>query len=126
MRGFNLDHATDLRTTIDGMLVNQRSHSHGQGWTDVHFLIPELAALLDYRKGLFYAADGDFSSAGSLRVNYANKLEKGIFSLGLGQKTKPTAARPAVSGCPATGAKAAARHSRGSMLMWFATNSTCF
>ena len=85
LRGFNLDHGTDLRTTIDGMLVNQRSHSHGQGWTDVNFLIPELATLLDYRKGPFYAAEGDFSSAGSVSVNYANKLEKGIFSLGLGQ-----------------------------------------
>ena len=86
LRGFNLDHGTDLRTTIDGMLVNQRSHSHGQGWTDVNFLIPELATLLDYRKGPFYAAEGDFSSAGSVSVNYANKLDQGIFSLGLGQK----------------------------------------
>ena len=86
LRGFNLDHGTDLRTTIDGMLVNQRSHSHGQGWTDVNFLIPELATLLDYRKGPFYAAEGDFASAGSVSVNYANKLDKGIFSLGLGQK----------------------------------------
>ena len=45
LRGFNLDHGTDLRTTIDGMLVNQRSHAHGQGWTDVNFLIPELTTL---------------------------------------------------------------------------------
>ena len=43
LRGFNLDHGTDLRTTVDGMLVNQRSHAHGQGWTDINFLIPELA-----------------------------------------------------------------------------------
>ena len=84
LRGFNLDHGTDLRTTIDGMLVNQRSHSHGQGWTDVNFLIPELATLLDYRKGPFYAAEGDFASAGSVSVNYANKLDKGIASFSLG------------------------------------------
>ena len=84
LRGFNLDHGTDLRTTIDGMLVNQRSHSHGQGWTDVNFLIPELATLLDYRKGPFYAAEGDFASAGSVSVNYANKLDRGIASLSLG------------------------------------------
>lgn len=38
LRGFNLDHGTDLRTTVDGMLVNQRSHGHGQGWTDLNFL----------------------------------------------------------------------------------------
>ncbi len=85
LRGFNLDHGTDLRTTVDGMLVNQRSHSHGQGWTDVNFLIPELATLLEYRKGPFYAAEGDFSSAGSVNVRYASTLPQGIFSLGLGQ-----------------------------------------
>ncbi len=85
LRGFNLDHGTDLRTTIDGMLVNQRSHGHGQGWTDVNFLIPELATLLDYRKGPFYAAEGDFSSAGAVSVKYANTLKTGIASVGLGQ-----------------------------------------
>jgi len=85
LRGFNLDHGTDLRTTIDGMLVNQRSHSHGQGWTDVNFLIPELASMLDYRKGPFYAAEGDFSTAGAVNVKYANSLERGIASLGVGQ-----------------------------------------
>lgn len=85
LRGFNLDHGTDLRTTIDGMLVNQRSHSHGQGWTDVNFLIPELATLLDYRKGPFYAAEGDFASAGAVSVKYANTLPQGIASIGLGQ-----------------------------------------
>ena len=85
LRGFNLDHGTDLRTTIDGMLVNQRSHSHGQGWTDVNFLIPELANLLDYRKGPFYAAEGDFSTAGAVNVKYANSLEQGIASFGVGQ-----------------------------------------
>ena len=84
LRGFNLDHGTDLRTTIDGMLVNQRSHAHGQGWTDVNFLIPELATLLDYRKGPFYAAEGDFASAGALNVTYANSLPQGIASIGLG------------------------------------------
>ena len=51
LRGFNLDHGTDLRTTVDGMPVNQRSHAHGQGWTDLNFLIPELAARLDYKQG---------------------------------------------------------------------------
>ena len=85
LRGFNLDHGTDLRTTIDGMLVNQRSHAHGQGWTDVNFLIPELTSLLDYRKGPFYAAEGDFSSAGSVNVTYANTLAQGIASVGIGQ-----------------------------------------
>lgn len=85
LRGFNLDHGTDLRTTIDGMPVNQRSHGHGQGWTDLNFLIPELADLLDYRKGPFYAAEGDFSSAGAVSISYANTLKQGIASISLGQ-----------------------------------------
>jgi outer membrane receptor protein involved in Fe transport len=86
LRGFNLDHGTDLRTTVDGMLVNQRSHSHGQGWTDLNFLIPELTTLLEYRKGPYSAAEGDFASAGAVSVRYANKLEHGIASIGIGQK----------------------------------------
>ena len=85
LRGFNLDHGTDLRTTIDGMLVNQRSHSHGQGWTDLNFLIPELAAGLRYKKGPYFADEGDFSSAGAVEVRYVDALPQGIASVGLGQ-----------------------------------------
>ena len=85
LRGFNLDHGTDLRTTVDGMLVNQRSHSHGQGWTDLNFIIPELATGLEYKKGPYYASEGDFSSAGAVSVKYANTLAQGIASIGLGQ-----------------------------------------
>jgi hypothetical protein len=85
LRGFNLDHGTDLRTTVDGMLVNQRSHAHGQGWTDVNFVIPELASRLEYRKGPYYASEGDFSSAGAVSLKYADRLEKGIAAVGVGQ-----------------------------------------
>ncbi|NHZ44475.1 TonB-dependent receptor [Massilia aquatica] len=85
LRGFNLDHGTDLRTTVDGMLVNQRSHAHGQGWTDLNFLIPELANRLEYRKGPYYADEGDFAAAGALAVRYADTLPEGLASVGLGQ-----------------------------------------
>jgi outer membrane receptor protein involved in Fe transport len=85
LRGFNLDHGTDLRTTVDGMLVNQRSHGHGQGWTDLNFVIPELATGLRYKKGPYYAAEGDFSSAGAVEINYADRLDSGLAQLGLGQ-----------------------------------------
>jgi outer membrane cobalamin receptor len=64
LRGFNLDHGTDLATYLDDMPVNQRSHAHGQGWTDLNFLIPELTARLDYKKGPYSASEGDFASAG--------------------------------------------------------------
>ena len=85
LRGFNLDHGTDLRTTVDGMIVNQRTHAHGQGWTDLNFMIPELFTRLEYRKGPYYAAEGDFASAGSANVVYADKLDAGIASVGIGQ-----------------------------------------
>ena len=85
LRGFNLDHGTDLRTTVDGMLVNQRSHSHGQGWTDLNFVIPELATGLEYKKGPYYASEGDFSSAGAVSLKYADKLAQGIAIVGFGQ-----------------------------------------
>ena len=85
LRGFNLDHGTDLATWVDGMPVNQRSHAHGQGWTDVNFLIPELVGRLDYRKGPYSARDADFASAGSAELSYANRLTKNIGSVTLGQ-----------------------------------------
>ena len=85
LRGINLDHGTDLRTSVDGMLVNQRSHAHGQGWIDLNFLIPEITSGLEYRKGPYYVNEGDFSSAGAVSVFYADQLDQGIASAGIGE-----------------------------------------
>ncbi len=85
LRGLNLDHGTDLRTTVDGMIVNQRSHAHGQGWTDVNFIIPELASRLEYLKGPYFASEGDFSSAGSVNLKYADRLDNGVAGVAVGQ-----------------------------------------
>jgi len=85
LRGFNLDHGTDLRTSVDGMLVNQRSHGHGQGWTDLNFVIPELATGLRYKKGPYDASEGDFASAGAVELTYADTLAAGIANFGFGQ-----------------------------------------
>ncbi|WP_374583418.1 TonB-dependent receptor [Pseudoduganella sp.] len=85
LRGFNLDHGTDLRTTVDGMPVNQRSHAHGQGWTDLNFIIPELVARLDYNKGPYNASTGDFSSAGATAIHYSSRLAQDQASLTAGQ-----------------------------------------
>lgn len=74
LRGFNLDHGTDFLTQIDGVPINQLSHSHGQGWTDTNFLIPELIETLDYKKGSNYAENGDFSSTGSANIHYFKSL----------------------------------------------------
>lgn len=85
LRGFNLDHGTDLATYLDDMPVNQRSHAHGQGWTDLNFLIPELTARLDYKKGPYSAREGDFASAGSAAITYANRLARDVATVGIGQ-----------------------------------------
>ncbi len=66
MRGFNIDHGTDLRINFNGAPVNQRSHGHGQGYSDLNFLIPELIGDLRYTKGPYFAGQGDFASAGSV------------------------------------------------------------
>ena len=80
LRGFNLDHGTDLAITVDGMPVNMRTHGHGQGYADTNFIIPELIQSMRVRKGPYYADEGDFSSAGSLRINYADRLDRQMVS----------------------------------------------
>jgi len=92
LRGFNLDHSTDLATFVDDMPVNQRSHAHGQGWTDLNFLIPEVVARLDYSKGPYSARLGDFASAGGVTVNYANRLADNVATLSGGQNAYGRAA----------------------------------
>jgi hypothetical protein len=84
LRGFDLDHGTDFATSIDGAPVNFRSHAHGQGYTDLNFLIPEVVSTIDYRKGPYSAQDGDFGAAGAADIAYANILPQGIASLTLG------------------------------------------
>jgi hypothetical protein len=74
MRGYNLDHGTDLQTYVDGMPINQPTHAHGQGYTDLNFLIPELADGLTYTKGPYYANVGDFGAVGSVRVGYRDEI----------------------------------------------------
>ncbi len=85
LRGFNLDHGIDFKITVDGMPVNQRSHAHGQGWADLNFLIPELISAIRYRKGPYYAAEGDFANAGVAHIDYTEQLGRGIASMGFGQ-----------------------------------------
>ncbi|QOY93799.1 TonB-dependent receptor [Massilia sp. UMI-21] len=98
LRGFNLDHGTDLATWVDGMPVNQRSHAHGQGWTDLNFLIPEIVTRLDYRKGPYSATEGDFSSAGKTTIAYANRLVAPLASVTLGEDNY---GRTVLAGSPA-------------------------
>ena len=81
LRGFNLDHGTDFATTVAGAPVNMPTHAHGQGYSDNNFLIPELISGIQYKKGPYYADEGDFSSAGAANVNYVNALERPVASV---------------------------------------------
>jgi hypothetical protein len=85
LRGFNLDHGTDFATWLDGMPINMPTHAHGQGYTDLNFLIPELVDGIDYRKGPYYADVGDFASAGAASIRYFSTLPKSLATLELGE-----------------------------------------
>ncbi len=85
LRGFNLDHGTDFATSLNGMPVNMPSHAHGQGYTDLNFLIPELVQRIDYRKGPYFARSSDFASAGAADIAYRSSLDAPFAQLTLGQ-----------------------------------------
>mgnify|MGYP000477640257 CR=1 FL=1 len=85
LRGFNLDHSTDFASFIEGAPVNMVSHGHGQGYTDLNFLIPELLDRLVYKKGPYYASSGDFSSAGSAHIYYAQQKQSNKIKLTVGE-----------------------------------------
>lgn len=78
LRGFNLDHGTDLAISIDGMPVNMRTHGHGQGYADLNFLIPELIGSVNVRKGPYFADEGDFSSVGSVHIGLIDTTQKSM------------------------------------------------
>ena len=85
LRGFNLDHATDFATSVNGLPVNMPTHGHGQGYSDLNFLMPELVDRIEYRKGPYFAKNGDFSSAGSADIVYRKSLSAPLLSMTLGQ-----------------------------------------
>lgn len=85
LRGFNLDHGTDFATWVDGMPVNMRTHGHGQGYTDLNFVIPETIGELEYRKGAYYADVGDFSSAGAAEMRTMNQPKHHLLELTAGE-----------------------------------------
>jgi outer membrane receptor protein involved in Fe transport len=81
LRGFNLDHGTDLTTSVDGVPINMRTHAHGQGYTDLNFLIPEFVREVGYKKGPYYAEEGDFASAGAFNIGLMDRLDRGFLTL---------------------------------------------
>jgi len=74
LRGFDLDHGTDFASFVDGMPVNRGTNAHGQGYADQNFLMPQIVGSLDYAKGPYFAAIGDFGAVGSAHVHLLDDL----------------------------------------------------
>ncbi len=85
LRGFDADHGTDVAFFVDGIPVNNVSHGHGQGYTDFHFLIPELVVALEGYKGPYYAHLGDFATAGAVNLSLAEKFDESYAQGQIGQ-----------------------------------------
>jgi hypothetical protein len=101
LRGFNLDHGTDIDITLEDMPVNMRTHGHGQGYADLNFMIPELISTLHYSKGPYFPDLGDFDTAGAVQINYVDALPHDLalatagmlgYYRGLGAMSRPIGA----------------------------------
>jgi len=101
LRGFNLDHGTDVAVTVAGVPLNLPTHAHGHGYSDANFLIPELLSGVSYRKGPYDAEAGDFASAGTVNITYLNALDQPVALLeagAFGHARALVAASPEVAG----------------------------
>jgi len=84
LRGYNLDHGTDLAIFVDDMPINLPTHAHGQGYVDLNWLMPETVNGLNIRKGPYFADVGDFATAGSLFINLRDSVDHNIVSASVG------------------------------------------
>ena len=84
LRGMNLDHGTDMAIFVDDMPVNLPSHGHGQGYSDLNFMIPELLGGVTYEKGPYFANLGDFSATGAAQMSYVNQLDHDLVETSVG------------------------------------------
>ena len=85
LRGFDIDHGTDVAINVDGLPVNLVSHAHGQGYADLHFVIPETIDNLDFGKGTYYADKGNFTTAGYIDLNLKKRIDNNLLSVEAGQ-----------------------------------------
>ncbi len=85
LRGFDIDHGTDISIDVDGMPVNMVSHAHGQGYADMHFIIPETIENLDFGKSSYYADKGNFNTAGYVDISTKKTIDKNVLSVEAGQ-----------------------------------------
>ena len=76
LRGFDADHGTDVAISVDGVPVNMMSHAHGQGYADLHWLIPEVVDYVTVHKGPYEAQDGDLATAGAVALHTQDRLSQ--------------------------------------------------
>jgi len=81
LRGFDLDHGTDINISVDGSPVNMVSHGHGQGYADLHFLIPETVEKIDFDKGPYHASKGNLATAGYVAFETKDRIDENMLSL---------------------------------------------
>ncbi len=84
LRGFNVDHGTDINISIDGMPVNMVSHAHGQGYADAHFIIPETVNNIDFGTGPYYANLGNLNTAGYVAFSTHHTIKKSFLQIEVG------------------------------------------
>ncbi len=85
LRGFDIDHGTDIALSVNGMPVNMVSHAHGQGYADMHWITPEAIESINFGKGPYYADRGDFATAGFVDFKLKNRLDNNLVRFELGQ-----------------------------------------
>lgn len=85
LRGFDIDHGTDINISVDGMPVNMVSHAHGQGYADLHFLVPETIDKIDFDKGPYTASKGNLATAGYVAFQTKDRLESSSVTLEAGR-----------------------------------------
>lgn len=85
LRGFDLDHGTDIQLSVDGLPVNMVSHAHGQGYADLHFVIPEMIDKVNFNKGPYFADKGNFTTAGFVEFKTKKYLDQNFLKLEAGQ-----------------------------------------
>jgi len=85
LRGFDIDHGTDINLSLDGIPVNMVSHAHGQGYSDLHFIIPETISGVEFNKGMYYAEKGNFATAGYAEFNLQNSINESLVKVEAGQ-----------------------------------------
>lgn len=85
LRGFDIDHGTDIAISVDGMPVNMVSHAHGQGYSDLHFVIPETINKIDFGKGPYYANHGDFDTSGYVDFSTKDYLKESSLTVSAAQ-----------------------------------------